>query len=64
MRPAAVVHRAADYLARHDVESPLPTAEILMASVLGIDRAEAIRISAVGGGALHIVAGQVVRRRR
>jgi release factor glutamine methyltransferase len=34
-----VVHRAADYLARHDVESPLPTAEILMASVLGIDRA-------------------------
>ena len=39
MRPAAVVHRAADYLARHDVESALPTAEILMASVLGIDRA-------------------------
>ena len=39
MRPALVVHRAADYLARHDVESPLPTAEILMASVLGTDRA-------------------------
>ena len=39
MRPASVVHRAADYLARHDVESPLPTAEILMASVLGTDRA-------------------------
>jgi release factor glutamine methyltransferase len=39
VRPAMVVHRAADYLARHDVESPLPTAEILMASVLGTDRA-------------------------
>ena len=39
MRPALVVRRAADYLSRHDVESPLPTAEILMASVLGTDRA-------------------------
>jgi release factor glutamine methyltransferase len=39
MRPALVVRRAADYLDRHDVESPLPTAEILMASVLGTDRA-------------------------
>ena len=38
MRPAQVVLRAADYLSRHDVESPLPTAEILMASVLGTDR--------------------------
>ena len=39
MRPALVVRRAADYLSRHDVEAPLPTAEILMASVLGTDRA-------------------------
>jgi release factor glutamine methyltransferase len=39
VRPAQVVVRAADYLSRHDVESPLPTAEILMASVLGTDRA-------------------------
>jgi release factor glutamine methyltransferase len=39
VRPALVVRRAADYLSRHDVESPLPTAEILMASVLGTDRA-------------------------
>lgn len=39
MRPAMVVRRAADYLSRHDVEAPLPTAEILMASVLGTDRA-------------------------
>jgi release factor glutamine methyltransferase len=39
MRPASVVRRAADYLARHDVESPLPTAEILLAGVLGTDRA-------------------------
>ena len=39
MRPALVVRRAADYLSRHDVQSPLPTAEILLASVLGTDRA-------------------------
>jgi release factor glutamine methyltransferase len=39
VRPAQVINRAADYLSRHDVESPLPTAEILMASVLGTDRA-------------------------
>ena len=38
MRPALIVRRAADYLSRHDVESPLPTAEILLANVLGIDR--------------------------
>jgi release factor glutamine methyltransferase len=37
--PALIVRRAADYLSRHDVESPLPTAEILLAKVLGIDRA-------------------------
>jgi release factor glutamine methyltransferase len=39
VRPALVVRRAADYLSRHDVESPLPTAEILLANVLGVDRA-------------------------
>jgi release factor glutamine methyltransferase len=39
VRPALVVRRAADYLSRHDVDAPLPTAEILMASVLGTDRA-------------------------
>ena len=39
MRPALIVRRAADYLSRHDVESPLPTAEILLANVLGTDRA-------------------------
>lgn len=39
MRPALIVRRAADYLSRHDVESPLPTAEILLANVLGVDRA-------------------------
>lgn len=38
MRPSQVVRRAADYLDRHDVESPMPTAEMLLASVLGIDR--------------------------
>jgi release factor glutamine methyltransferase len=39
VRPALIVRRAADYLSRHDVESPLPTAEILLATVLGTDRA-------------------------
>jgi release factor glutamine methyltransferase len=33
-----VVRSAAGYLARHNVESPLPTAELLMMSVLGTDR--------------------------
>jgi release factor glutamine methyltransferase len=39
VRPAQVVRRAADYLERHDVDSPLPTAEQLLATVLGTDRA-------------------------
>jgi release factor glutamine methyltransferase len=39
MRPAQVVTRAADYLERHGVESPGPTAEVLLAAVLGTDRA-------------------------
>ena len=39
MQPALIVRRAAGYLSRHDVESPLPTAEILLATVLGTDRA-------------------------
>lgn len=39
MRPAQVVRRAADYLERHGVDSPVPTAERLMAHVLGTDRA-------------------------
>lgn len=43
MRPAHVVRRAADYLERHDVDSPLPTAERLLASVLGTDRAAIYR---------------------
>jgi release factor glutamine methyltransferase len=33
-----VLRRAADYLERHDVDSPLPTAEQLLAGVLGTDR--------------------------
>jgi len=39
MRPAEVLSRATDYLERHSVESPRPTAELLLASVLGTDRA-------------------------
>lgn len=38
MRPAQVVRRAAEYLERHGVESPVPTAERLLAHVLGTDR--------------------------
>src|SRR5438445_10820475 len=38
MRPALVVRRAANYLDRHDVESPLATAEVLLADTLGTDR--------------------------
>jgi release factor glutamine methyltransferase len=39
VRPAEVVRRATDYLARHDVQSPQATAETLMMLVLGTDRA-------------------------
>jgi release factor glutamine methyltransferase len=39
MRPSEVVRRSADYLARHGVESPRETAEVLLMSVLGVDRA-------------------------
>lgn len=38
MRPAEVVRRAAAYLERHGVESPVPTAERLLAHALGTDR--------------------------
>jgi release factor glutamine methyltransferase len=39
VRPAEVVRRATDYLARHDVPSPQTSAETLMMLVLGTDRA-------------------------
>lgn len=38
MRPAQVVRRAAEYLERHGVESPVPTAERLLSHALGTDR--------------------------
>jgi release factor glutamine methyltransferase len=38
VRPAQVVRRAAEYLDRHGVESPVPTAERLLSHVLGTDR--------------------------
>jgi release factor glutamine methyltransferase len=38
VRPAKVVERAAEYLERHGVESPVPTAERLLSHVLGTDR--------------------------
>lgn len=39
MRPADVLRRASDYLDRHGVESPRATAEALLMTVLGSDRA-------------------------
>jgi release factor glutamine methyltransferase len=39
VRPSEVLLRAADYLDRHDVESPKETAEILLLHVLRTDRA-------------------------
>src|SRR5262245_1508068 len=39
VRPSQVLLRAADYLRRHDVESPKETAEVLLMYVLRIDRA-------------------------
>lgn len=38
MRPSEVARRAAGYLARHDVDAPQATAELLLADVLGTDR--------------------------
>jgi release factor glutamine methyltransferase len=39
VRPAQVLRRGADYLDRHDVDAPIATAEVLLADVLGTDRA-------------------------
>jgi release factor glutamine methyltransferase len=39
MRPAQLVRRAGTYLDRHGVDSPIPTAELLLAGTLGTDRA-------------------------
>lgn len=39
MRPAQVLRRGAEYLDRHDVDAPIATAEVLLAHVLGTDRA-------------------------
>jgi release factor glutamine methyltransferase len=38
VHPAQVVRRAAEYLERHGVDGPVPTAERLLAHVLGTDR--------------------------
>jgi release factor glutamine methyltransferase len=40
VRPAEVVRRAARYLERHGVQSPMPTAEALMANVLAVPRVQ------------------------
>ncbi|CAN5769914.1 peptide chain release factor N(5)-glutamine methyltransferase [soil metagenome] len=39
MRPSQVLRRAADYLERHEIQAPRPTAEQLLARILGVDRA-------------------------
>jgi release factor glutamine methyltransferase len=38
VRPSEVARRASDYLARHEVDAPRATAELLLADVLGTDR--------------------------
>jgi release factor glutamine methyltransferase len=40
VRPVEVVRRAAGYLERHEVQSPVPTAEVLLAGVLGVSRTD------------------------
>ena len=40
MRPAEVLRRAAEYLERHGVQSPVPTAEVLLSNVLAVPRVE------------------------
>jgi release factor glutamine methyltransferase len=40
VRPAEVLRRAARYLERHGVQSPVPTAEALMANVLAVPRVD------------------------
>jgi release factor glutamine methyltransferase len=40
VRPAEVLRRAAAYLERHGEQSPLPTAEALLANVLAVSRVE------------------------
>ncbi|HZP90082.1 MAG TPA: peptide chain release factor N(5)-glutamine methyltransferase [Actinomycetota bacterium] len=39
MTPARALRRAAEHLARHGIENPTPTAEVLLMTVLGVDRA-------------------------
>ena len=39
LRPSEVLRRSADYLDRHGIDAPRPTAEALLMSVLGTDRA-------------------------
>lgn len=63
MRPAQVLRRAADYLERHDVESPMPTAEQLLAGVLGTDRAGLYTREAPLGGDEAKAFGRALCRR-
>ena len=63
MRPAQVVRRAADYLERHDVESPVTTAEQLLAHVLGVDRTGLYARDEPLRGAEAMAFGRVLCRR-
>ena len=63
MRPADVVRRGADYLARHDVDSPLTTAEIMLAGVLGTDRAGVYARAEPLGGPEAMAFGRALCRR-
>jgi len=58
-----VVRRAADYLERHQVESPLTNAEILLADSLGVDRSGLYRRTEGLSAAEAMVFGRALCRR-
>ena len=63
MRPADVIRRGADYLARHEVDAPLATAEQLMMHVLGTDRTGVyVREDGLGAGEARAYGRALCRR--
>jgi release factor glutamine methyltransferase len=63
VRPAEVVRRAAGYLERHEVQSPVPTAEVLLAAVLGVSRTDLYTREAVLSSAEARTFGRALCRR-
>ncbi len=63
MRPSEVVGRGAAYLERHGVQSPRANAELLMSSVLGVDRtAVATRLEPLTPGEARAYGRALCRR--